>query len=122
MSHFPLYTALLAGLSKKDLTVPQKNDFIKKVATLNTEGHELIYALIKCYGNEHDNSDGFSLPYKGGFNKDKIVFDLLQLPNELRQLLYKFINSHCRKMEEDQQLSAAVASIADSMPQEISRE
>jgi len=103
MSEFPLYTTLLPNLPVKDLTVLQKNDFIKKVAILDLEGRELIFALIKCYFIEHNN-DKFAIPYNGQLAKDRIDFDLLEFPVELRQLLYKFVTLHGKKVMEDQKI------------------
>ncbi len=101
---FPLYTTLLANLPKKDLSVVQKNDFIRKVSTMDSEAHDLIYALIKCYFLEHDTTDTFAIPYDGQLAKDRIEFSLMDFPVELRQLLYKFVTIHGKKVDEDKQI------------------
>jgi len=98
---FPLYSTLLNGLPKKDLTVLQKNDFMKKIKVLDTEAHNLIFALIKCYFLEHERNDLFSIPYEGKIAKERIDFDLLKFPKELRQLLYKFVLIHQKRMLEE---------------------
>jgi len=94
MSSFPLYTTLSQNLGARDLTIIQKNDLIKKIATMEPEAHELIYALIKCYYIANENNDGITLPYSGKFDKDSTSFNLLDLPLRLRQMLYKFVNLH----------------------------
>lgn len=101
MSQFPLYTTLITNLPKKDLTIAQKRDFVRKVTDLDQEAHELVYALIKCYAIEHNTGVSFSLPYNGQLAKDRIEFDLLDFPIELRQLLYKFVTIHKKKLIED---------------------
>ena len=100
--NFPLFTTLKTNLPKKDLTVIQKNDFIKKISTLDSKTHELIYALIKCYFLEQDNGESLSIPYNGKLSKDKIEFNLLDFPPSLKQLLYKFLSIHQKTLLEDQ--------------------
>jgi hypothetical protein len=104
MSQFPLYTTLLGNLPEKDLTVLQKKDLLKKIALMDTDAHELVYALAKCFYMENNKGDPLSIPYKGQLSKDKIEFDLLEMPNKLRQLLYKFVNVHKKKLIEDEQI------------------
>jgi hypothetical protein len=102
--NFPLYTTLNTNITNKDLTILQKNEFLKKVLTLDSKAHELIYTLIKCYFIENDKGDPFSIPYKGKLDKDRIDFDLLELPTPLKQMLYKFVNIHQKKLIEDKSL------------------
>jgi hypothetical protein len=101
MSNFPLYTTLMKNISKKDLTILQKNDFINRVKTLDSEGYHLIYALIKSFSLENEKTDSFILPYNGKLAKDRIDFNLEDLPNTLKQLLYKFITIHQEKIIQD---------------------
>ena len=101
---FPLYTTLLSNLPQKDLTVVQKSGLVKKIANLDTEAHDLVFALIKCYFLEHNTTDTFAIPYNGLLAKDRIDFDLLNFPIELRQLLYKFVTIHTKKLDEDKQI------------------
>ncbi len=108
MSNFPLYTTLINNLPKKDLTIVQKNDFIKRSKKLDSEAYDLIYALIRSYYLEHESGDSFTLPYKGKIAKDCLEFNLLDLPIPLRQLLYKFITIHKEKVKEDKQIQKAV--------------
>jgi hypothetical protein len=103
MSQFPLYTSLVSGLNNKDLNVLQKNELVNKISSLPQDTQELIYALIKCYYIEH-NKDKIGLPYKAQIIKDKLEFNLLDFPNELRQMLYKFVNLHSKKVIEDEKI------------------
>jgi hypothetical protein len=101
---FPLYTTLNNNLANKDLTKTQKDDFMKKIESMDSEGHDLIYALIKCFYLENTKSDHLSVPYNGEISKDKITFDLQQFPNPLKQLLYKFIILNGKKRAEDKKI------------------
>jgi hypothetical protein len=105
MSDFPLYISIKTNLPKKDLTQAEKNDFIKKVNELEQDAHELIYALIKSYYLDTEK-DSLSIPYKGQINKDKIDFNLLDFPPQLRQLLYKFVKMHKKKLKEDKEIKS----------------
>jgi hypothetical protein len=96
---FPLYTSLITNLPTKDLTVLEKQALIKDIATLDTDAHELIYALIKSYYLEHSGGD--EIPYNGKIQKDRISFSLLDMPVKLRRLLYRFISLHVKKLAED---------------------
>jgi hypothetical protein len=102
--NFPLYTTLNTNIIKKDLTVLQKNETIKKIESLDCKAHELIYALIKCYYLENDNGEQLSIPYNGKLAKERIEFNLSDFPIGLKQLLYKFVIVHQKKLIEDQKL------------------
>ena len=108
MSNFPLYTTLNTNIQNKDLTVLQKNEFIKKIQELDPKGHELIYALIKCYFLENDSAEPFQIPYNGKLAKDRIEFNLLDFPPKLKQLLYKFVIIHQQKVIEDKNLEKLI--------------
>ncbi len=100
-SSFPIYNIMIKDTKNSDLTAKQKNDFISKIATIDKNGYELIYALIKTYEiNNEDVPNSFQLPYSGKFVNNDIHFDLEKIPLKLRQVLYKFINVHIEQMEE----------------------
>lgn len=103
MSQFPLYTTLMANLPEKDLTIMQKSDLIRKIKIIE-DAHELVFALIKSFYIEHNGGDSLSIPYNGILAKDKIEFNLVEMPNKLRQLLYKFVTLHKRKLLEDEKI------------------
>ena len=102
MSSFPIYDTLSENISQKDLTVKQKEEFMEKIKSLDQQGYELVYALIRTFQMENnDDKTTFKLPYKGKILKNEIKFDLEKLPNKLKQMLYKFVNIHIRSMEEN---------------------
>lgn len=114
MSVFPLYDNLIKDLPKKDLTIKQKNHFIKIIGVIDDNNtKELIYVLIQFYFKNNsldstiDSTLEYELPYKGKKtvceNKNNlydITWDLLDLPIPLRQIIYKFISLHIKQMEE----------------------
>tara|TARA_B110000238_G_C15979985_1_gene375545 strand:+ start:313 stop:657 length:345 start_codon:yes stop_codon:yes gene_type:complete len=100
MTDFPLYESLNKSLPKKDLTVKQKEDFIKKVGQIDGPGKELIYVLIcnhirKSSGKE----DSEMFPYGGSMADNKVDFDFSKFPIDLRQMLYKFVLMHIKNMD-----------------------
>jgi hypothetical protein len=97
MSKFPLYSILNVGLPEKDLTAFQKNSFVAKIPTIDKSGRELLYALIRFY---HQENNGINF-YGGVTAKTSVTFDLEALPLPLKQLLYKFVLVHLKKMKED---------------------
>lgn len=101
MSNFPIYDNLYKECKNKDLSVKQKNDFISKISTIDTEGSELIYALIRFYELNHDNLQTYKLPYSGKYLNSDMVFDLDEFPFKLKQIIFKFLNIHLQKMDED---------------------
>lgn len=105
-SNFPLYDNLSSGISARDLTTKQKNEFMSKVKNIDENGAELIYALIRVFQmeNSEDNST-FKLPYDGKYSNNDMKFDLNQLPNQLKQILYKFIQLHTESMKEENKLT-----------------
>jgi hypothetical protein len=102
---FPLYSTLSLKLPKKDLTISQKSDLTTKLNNIDTEGAELIFALINCYYIDKDKGDSMTIPYNGKLSPDKVDFDLSDLPIPLRHILYKFVSLHKKKIQEDKMLS-----------------
>lgn len=108
MSKFPLYDSLLKDIPETDLTVTQKRIFIKRVSKIDTNGHELVYALIRMYQVENNEENtSFTLPYNGTYVENDISFDLDKLPNKLKQILFKFMGFHIDKMKEEKDIISA---------------
>jgi hypothetical protein len=104
MSEFPLYNSLKKGLPKKDLTVKQKEDFLSKVAILDLTGKELVYILICAHHNTSKPDDQYEEMFPYGSeqsNSNETEFDFAKFPLDLRQMLYKFVLMHVKKMDEE---------------------
>lgn len=103
MDNFPLYDTLICDLPSKDLTLKQKKDFLTKIETIDLQGAELVYTLIRAY-QIYDLNDNptVSLPFEGKMlneNSD-LEFNISKFPIKLRQLLYKFLHVHFKAMKE----------------------
>lgn len=107
MISFPLYDSMIRGISTRDLTSKQKSELAEKISDLDQTGLDLIYALIRCFFLKNSTSkDLGTIPYKGvseasGKNKEDLTWNLADMPIELRQLLYKFVNVHLISVQED---------------------
>ena len=106
MSNFPLYDNLIKDISNEEMTVKQKDKFMKLIKDLDELGSELIYALIRVYQLENcEDKSTFKLPYGGKFVKHDMKFDLNELPNELKHLIFKFLQIHTKKIKEENLLN-----------------
>jgi hypothetical protein len=105
MSTFPIYDTMIKDVKSKDLTAKEKKELIDKIEIIDESGIELIYTLIKIYELQNEEGSSFRIPYSGKYvDGQNILFDLNEMPLKLRQLLYKFVNIHINKMEEDNKL------------------
>lgn len=107
MSNFPLYDNLSKDIPKKDLTVRQKEEFIKKIENIDMTGRDLVFALIQFYRLEAGDENMMNVPYNGvSVNNVKNTVDLSwslnDFPIKLRYILYKFIILHTNSMVEEQ--------------------
>jgi hypothetical protein len=105
MSNFPLYDNLCKNIKKKDLTSKQKDEFIIHVNSMDSDGRELIYALIRTH-KQQDSSINKGLPYSGVDSDGSPQFNLDKFPSSLKQILYKFMNLHLQKIQEEHQLES----------------
>jgi hypothetical protein len=102
MSNFPLYDNLIKDLPEEEITVKQKDKFIKLVKDIDEYGSELIYALIRFYQLENsEDKSTFKLPYGGKYVKHDMKFDFNELPNQLKHILFKFIQIHIKTLKEE---------------------
>jgi hypothetical protein len=111
MSNLPLYDNLIKETKNEDLTVKEKDTFMKLIKTIDQNGYELVYALIRIYQLENDEDKStFKIPYGGKFVKSDMTFNLIDLPNHLKQVLFKFLQLHTKTMKENEMSSEEVDS------------
>lgn len=101
MSNFPLYDNLITEVTSfEDLSSKQKDQFMKMVVDIDDNSCELIYALIRVYQLENsENKNIFTLPYDGKFIDNDLRFDLNELPNQLKQMLFRFLKLYHENKE-----------------------
>jgi hypothetical protein len=104
--NFPFYDSMIKDVKNKDLNTKQKDEFINKINKIDENGIELVYALIRIYEMQHEENSGtFKIPYSGKYVEKNIQFDFEQFPFKLKQILFKFVNIHIKKMEEEHTIS-----------------
>ena len=102
MSNLPLYEILFKETLNEDLTNKQKDEFMRLIKNIDQNGFEIVYALIRIFQLENnDDKSTFKLPYGGKFDKNDMKFDFNELPNELKHILFKFIQIHSKTMKEE---------------------
>jgi hypothetical protein len=109
MSKFPLYDSLSKDIKNIDLTPAQKRSFIKRIEKIDSNGNDLVYALIRMYQVENKENVSFNLPYNGNYFDNGINFDLEMFPMDLKQILFKFLEVHIDKMKEERTLEKQTA-------------
>jgi len=107
MSNFPLYDTLKNKIKgQKKLTVSEKKKFLEAIPNLDSDGQELVYVLIKCHYIENNKGE-YTFPYNPTISNGVFTFDFSNFPNELQQILYKFVLLHLKKLEEDKKIEDA---------------
>jgi len=83
-------------LPKKDLTSAQKKELLQKLGSLDHDQTEAVFMLICEHARRHDeftfNPSEYQLPYGLEQKSKTIVFDLKELPVQLRWVLWRFSN------------------------------
>ena len=110
MASFPLYDSLNTKLPGKDTTVEQKKTLCKNISELDQNGRELVYALIKYHEIVSIKKNSDETPYGGQCTKstkkgcDDMTWDMSEFPVKLRLILYKFVNLHKKKLNEEKEI------------------
>lgn len=100
---FPLFDQLYKDTQDKDLSTSQKKTFIAKMEKIDQEGMNLMFALISAYQEETENTR-LLIPYEGKKIGSNITFNLEHLPNQLRQILHKFLLMHIKRIADEQKM------------------
>ena len=57
------------------------------------------------YLENNDHGSSFTLPYNGKYVNNDINFDLENFPNSLKQIIFKFLAAHLKKMNEEKNIA-----------------
>jgi hypothetical protein len=89
--NFPLYETLKID-DFKELTDEEKDTLFEKIKTMTDDKQEILYALIKAYYMEEQQQfiTTNELPYGGKVLKNRLKFDLDQIPSKLQYILNSF--------------------------------
>lgn len=93
MHGYGLYQTLSFNIPKRDLSLTQKKELVKRISTLGKKQCEALLLLI-C---EHARSSGdfdiqtLEIPYTGKQEGGNVVFDFSKFPVSLRWVTWRFI-------------------------------
>ena len=89
--NFPLYETLKTD-DFKELTDEEKDTLFEKIKIMTDDKQEILYALIKAYYMEEQQQfiTTNELPYGGKVLKNRLKFDLDQIPSKLQYILNSF--------------------------------
>jgi hypothetical protein len=90
----PVYTLIKNSIqdSKTDLTDAEKQALVQSINTIDKNGAELIYAIIRSY--ENDMGGDSTIPFNGKIQKSGIRFELESLDITLKKILLEFVKKH----------------------------
>lgn len=109
----PIYSNIIHNIEKnpEELPVSQKRNLLRRIASIDSNGSEMIYVLIRCYWEDNEKVST-NVPYDGQFLQGgDIQFDLNKLPNRLQYILYRFTEMHQKKLKEDREKTAAMSQV-----------
>lgn len=107
---FPLYDTLIStvqSVPESDMQIVDKNKLIKWIHSLDQDGKNKVYALIRYYDLNHYHCKGNEsdfLPFGGHFVNNELTFDLNRFPIVLQHILLEFVKLHLKVMKESQRV------------------
>jgi len=102
-SSFPLYDTLIQMASNSQTDV-DKSKLIKSIHSLDQDGKNKVYALIRYYDLNHAHTVPEILPFGGHFVNHELTFDLNNFPPELQHILHEFVKLHLKHMKDLQRI------------------
>jgi hypothetical protein len=102
-STFPLYDTLIQKAAQSDVEI-DKSKLVKWIHSLDQDGKNKVYALIRYYELNHAHPASEILPFGGHFVNHELTFDLNQFPVELQVILVEFTKLHLKHMRDSQRI------------------
>lgn len=101
----PVYTLIKNSIqdTKTDLSDVDKQTLVQSINTIDKNGAELIYAIIRSY--ENDNGGDNTIPFNGKIQKSGIRFELENMDIFLKKILCEFVKKHTEMLSQDQDLA-----------------
>lgn len=94
----PVYTLLKNSIQNPlvDLSDIDKQSLVQFINTIDKNGAELIYAIIRSY--ENDNGGDSTIPFNGRIQKSGIRFELENMDITCKKILFEFMKKHKEMM------------------------
>ena len=101
---FPLFEIILSEIKDDDNITEKEDTFLcEKIKKLDSEGNEIMYALMKCYAIKFEQN--YDSP---PFHPKKITkgfkYNLDKIPKKLLRILLTFVKKHDDKLKEENRL------------------
>jgi hypothetical protein len=88
----PVYTAFKSqARNLPELSDEHKKTVIEQIKSLNQDGKDILYLLIRYYATEVTKD---SSVYGAKYQRKGIVLDFEQFPTELQQIIRLFVKKH----------------------------
>jgi hypothetical protein len=105
MTTFPLYDTLINTVQASQEEPVDKNKLVKWIHTLDQDGKNKVYALIRYFAFNHNLvQEPEIIPFGGHFSEGELVFDLDKLPLLLQRVLFEFSKLHIQHMKDIQKI------------------
>lgn len=112
MDSFPLYDTLLHDIKTKEITELDTQDRLKLIKWINNsldlDGKEKIYALIRYFELNETNAMTEIIPFNGKFIEGELTFELENFPILLQHIIFNFSKLHIQHMKDQQKIEKKV--------------
>jgi hypothetical protein len=110
-SSFPLYDIIANSINNENFSYTSEK-LLKQIKQLDKEGMELLFVILRIYSIRNTKCKLLDLPFKAQKLNEKIdgitsevsndiKFNLCEIPEELQNMIYKFVELHLRKQSEE---------------------
>lgn len=102
---FPLFDTIYKQTEGKvtNISYEDRLQLSEQIKSLDTSGHEFIYAIIRNYQLEIDKEYFDELPYNVRVNKNGLKWEMQKLPSRLVVMIQHFVDLHLKSQTEDSQ-------------------
>ena len=94
-----LYDTFLKGVVNKEFTAHKKEEFLKMVKGLDTEGIKTFLLIVKFHDIRVSQQSSSMLPYGSHIDEKGVTFDLDKFPSLLQNILYKFMEMYIKNKQ-----------------------
>jgi len=102
---FPLFDTIYKQTEGKttNISYEKRLQLSEQIKTLDANGHEHIYAIIRCYQLEIEKDCYDELPYNVRVNKTGLKWEMQKLPSRLIVMIQHFVDLHLKTLTEENQ-------------------
>jgi hypothetical protein len=102
---FPLFDTIYKETEGKNTNISyeERLQLSDQIKTLDSTGHENIYAIIRYYQLEKDKDPYDELPYNVRVNKNGLKWEMQKLPSRLIVMIQHFVELHLKTITEENQ-------------------